>query len=134
MDAPIPKTTLWRMRKHEERYIFLCALIRNEPCPTQMISCNYRKGGAETPEEGIDERMPGGFVHHGDLCDTPGGMEIDGDPGGETWHSQESSDSEFESELFVHSEHSEDMSDDENDYSGLGDEIDVTEEENSDNE
>ena len=80
--------------------------------------------------------MPGGSVHHGDLCDAPGGMEIDGDPDGETWHSHESSASEFESELFVHSECSEDMSDDENDYSRLGDEIDdvTEEEENSDDE
>ena len=45
----------------------------------------------------------------------------DGDPDGETWPSQGSSDSECESQLFVHSEHSEEMSDDDN--SRLGDEV-----------
>ena len=42
------------------------------------LSCNCRKGEAETPEEGIDERMPGDFdedIHHGDLHDT-GGVEL----------------------------------------------------------
>lgn len=68
-----------------------------------------------------------------------GEMELDGEQEGssegETWHSQESSDSESESEPFVHSEDGEENSDDENDIGGLGDEIDdITEEVESDDE
>ena len=100
------------------------------------LSCNCRKGEAETPEEGIDERMLGDFdedIHHGDLHDT-GGVELDGDPDGETWPSQESNDSECESELFVHSEHSEEMSDNDDDNSRLEDEVDDVTEEDDDSD
>lgn len=96
-----------------------------------MHTNSSRKGGAEIPEEGSNAMMPGGSdedMHQGDLCDADlfGEMELDGEPEGETWPSQESSDSESESELFVRSDHSEEMSDNENDN---GDEIDdITEE------